>query len=47
MDFSFPISGSTVDTSTRSSLPNEKMLIGNTGDDSTHTESDNIHNNNY
>jgi hypothetical protein len=34
MDISFPISGSTVETSTTSSLPNEKMLIGNTGDDS-------------
>jgi hypothetical protein len=46
MDFSFAISGSTVETSATSSIPNEKMLIGNTGDDSN-TENDNINNNNY
>ncbi|CAF3120258.1 unnamed protein product, partial [Rotaria sp. Silwood2] len=46
--------GNTVETSTPSSVPNEKMLIGNTGENdddsnniSTFTENDNINNNNY
>jgi hypothetical protein len=43
MDFSFTISGNTVETSTTSSLPN----VGNAGDDSTFTENDNRNNNNY
>jgi hypothetical protein len=50
----FTISGSTVETSTTSSLHNEKLLIGNpgeNGDDSNNlsslTENDNINNNNY
>ncbi|CAF4693056.1 unnamed protein product, partial [Rotaria magnacalcarata] len=45
--------GSTLETSTASSLPNEKMLIENTGENddsnniSTFTENDTINNNNY